>query len=120
MCFSVVARDQGLNPLPVKKGDAVTALHHRHHRDQEAVLHDQTAAQGLGQEAQALDQDPDRTPSHVQDQDLLNDQGKRGLVWCCDRIQPIHSFINFVSILVCLLLVCFNLEGPRQKVKSCF
>ncbi|KAK2550041.1 Zinc finger Ran-binding domain-containing protein 2 [Acropora cervicornis] len=75
-----VAQDQGHSPLPVKKSDAATALHHHHHhrRDQEAVLHDQTAVQDLVQEAQALDRDPNRTPSHVQDQGLPDDQGKRG------------------------------------------
>jgi len=79
MCFSVVAQDQGHSPLPVKKSDAATALHRHHHhrRDQEAVLHDQTAVQDLVQEAQALDRDPNRTPSHVQDQGLPDDQGKR-------------------------------------------
>ena len=111
MCFSVVAQDQGHSPLPVKESDAATALHHHHlrHRDQEAVLHDQTAVQDLVQEAQPLDRDPDRTPSHGQDQGLPDDQGKRGLVQSCDKIQPVRTFINFACSLVCLMSVC--LEG---------
>lgn len=86
--------NSGSTGSPVKKRDAATALHHHHHhhrRDQEAVLHDQTVVQDLVQEAQALDRDPNRTPSHVQDQGLPDDQGKRGLVQSCDKIQPVHQ-----------------------------